>query len=225
MEKDRSTKLMVIIALLVGVVGLSIGFATFSTMITIKSSAKVTPSRDAFTTELSPDPDKPGGETPDPVPPETGPSDDDEVEATPGEIDNSDIHNPVIKNLHVTFTKPGQSATWTVYAHNSGQYLAYLKSITFNNVTGKSSPKICTGAAGTTDQLVQDACQGIQLSVKAGNDSAVTATKTNITNHTLVKGGSEPIVIKIEYLAGSAWADGDFDVSLGDVVLEYRTAD
>ena len=39
MERDRSGKVIAIVALLVGVVGLTIGFAAFSNTLTIQSSA------------------------------------------------------------------------------------------------------------------------------------------------------------------------------------------
>ena len=48
MEKDRSTKIIAIAALLIGIVGLSLGFAAFSNTLTISSSAEVTPDQSAF---------------------------------------------------------------------------------------------------------------------------------------------------------------------------------
>ena len=41
MEKDRRARVVAIAALLVGVVGLSLGFAAFTNTLTIKSSAEV----------------------------------------------------------------------------------------------------------------------------------------------------------------------------------------
>ena len=43
MEKDRSTRVIAIAALIVGVVGLTIGFAFTASQLTIKSSAEVNP--------------------------------------------------------------------------------------------------------------------------------------------------------------------------------------
>ena len=43
MEKDRGGRVIAIVALLVGVVGLTIGFAAFTNTLTIQSDASVTP--------------------------------------------------------------------------------------------------------------------------------------------------------------------------------------
>ena len=41
------------------------------------------------------------------------------------------------------------------YAYNTGELNSFLKSIVFENVTGKNATKVCTASAGTTDELVQ----------------------------------------------------------------------
>ena len=53
MEKDRGTKAIAIVALLIGVVGLSVGFAAMSSTLTIESSADVAPSENDFTVQFS----------------------------------------------------------------------------------------------------------------------------------------------------------------------------
>ena len=56
MEKNRSTQLIAIIALVVGIIGLSVGFASFSSVLSIKSSADVKPDKDSFTVVFSTEP-------------------------------------------------------------------------------------------------------------------------------------------------------------------------
>ena len=48
MEKNRTVQLVAILALVVGVIGLSIGFAAFSNTLKIQSGAEVTPSKDTL---------------------------------------------------------------------------------------------------------------------------------------------------------------------------------
>ena len=53
MEKDRGGKVIAIVALLVGVVGLTIGFAAFSNTLTIRSEAEYNPDASVFNVDFS----------------------------------------------------------------------------------------------------------------------------------------------------------------------------
>ena len=53
MERDRRARIIAIAALLLGVVGLSLGFAAFSNTLTIQSSAEVTVNSDVFNVDFS----------------------------------------------------------------------------------------------------------------------------------------------------------------------------
>ena len=53
MEKDRRARFVAIAALLVGVIGLSLGFAAFSNTLTIKSSAEVNVDSSKFNVDFS----------------------------------------------------------------------------------------------------------------------------------------------------------------------------
>ncbi|MBQ3511969.1 MAG: hypothetical protein IJA30_06735 [Bacilli bacterium] len=48
MEKERQIKLLSIIALVVAITGMTLGFAAFSTTLNISSSATVTPNSEDF---------------------------------------------------------------------------------------------------------------------------------------------------------------------------------
>lgn len=217
MEKKRNNKLMIVVILLACVVGLSVGFAAFSTILNIKSSARVTPSKEDFKPGLSGSED---GST-DPVPPDkTGEG----VDATDAVITEKD-GNTEISNLSATFKKPGQKVVYTFYMRNTSPYILYLKNITFKDANGSSAKKVCTGESGATNSLVQAACNDIVLSVKPGGSDPITETQENIVNHSIAKGETEPVVVTIEYLPGGNVADGNFSVQFGDVSIEYRTAD
>ena len=143
MEKDRSSKVIAVVALLVAVIGLSVGFASFSSTLTISSSANVTPNSDTFKVVFSSNGTILTTEAVIGDVTGTGAS------ATNATINNDT--NPTISGLAANFTEPGQKVVYTFYAHNSGEYDAFLKSVTYANVTGKSESKVCTAGSGTTE--------------------------------------------------------------------------
>ena len=218
MEKDRSSRIIAIVALMVGVVGLTIGFAAFSNNLTISSSASVSPDSSAFNVDFSSSSSSLATSAVTPVVTGEG------ATATNATIDNSTAGAPTITNLSATFSEPNQKAVYTFYARNEGEYIAYLKSISFAEVESGATKK-CTPGADTTASLVASACNGISLSVKVGNEEVTTTNVATITGHSLAKAASEPIVVTIEYADGSAVADGDFTVSFGDISLLYKSVD
>lgn len=217
MEKNRKMQVIYVMALVIGVVGLSIGFAAFSNVLKIRSSAEVTPDKNSFNVDFSSS--------------ATGVATEEIVAvATPASLiaSNAIIDNtsePTISNLKVTFTEPGQKAVYSFYAFNKGKLDAYLKSIMYNNVTGEVTDKVCTAGAGTTDALVKKACNGISVKIKVGTGTETSGSVASITNHSLLKSTSEAIVVTIEYQAGADRADGDFTVSFGDITLNYSSVD
>ena len=213
MEKNRTVQLVAILALVVGVVGLSIGFAAFSNTLKIQSSAEVTPSKDTLNVDFSSSDTAVETSKITPVTDPVG------VVATEATIDNTS--DPTIKNLSATFKEPGQKAVYSFYAYNAGELEAYLKSI----VAGANSTKVCTAKEGTTDALVQKACNGISVKVKVGSEAETNSGVANISNHSLVKKASEQVTVTLEYAAGSDRADGDFTVSFGDITLNYSSVD
>jgi len=219
MEKNRGFKALSIIALLIGLVGLTLGFAAFSNTLTIRSSADIKPVATTFNVDFS----SVSGtvETNDITPTKTPET----LVATDAKIDNS--AEPTITNLGVTFTAPGQSVIYEFYAHNVGEYPAYLNNITYSNVADGSTPKVCTAKEGTTASYVTSACEDIVVSVKVGNEAATTGSKTGIANHTLAKDTSETIVVTITYekKENQVLADGDFSVAFGDITLDYSSVD
>lgn len=217
MEKNRSSQIIAIIGLGIGIIGLSIGFAAFSNVLNIQSSANVKPDSSTMNVDFSSAEDK--VEIAEITPTATPNT----VTATNAVIDNSG--DPTISNLSATFTEPGQSVVYKFYAYNAGELNAYLKSIVLGNVTGQNATKICTSAEGTTDALVQKACEKISVKIKVGNELETSTGKASITAHDLAKGTSELITVTLEYEAGAERADGDFTVSFGDISLNYSSAD
>ncbi len=213
MDEIKTYRVVAVIALFLGVIGITIGYAAFSNTLSIMSSAEVHPSADNFNVDFS---SSNSSVVANPITPTlsetvTG------FTATNATIDNTS--DPQISNLHATFTEPGQTVTYEFYTYNAGLYIAYLNSINF---TGS---KTCTAATGTTQALVDDACAGITLEVEVGSESATNATVASISGHSLAVGAAEQVTVTIAYEAGSDIADGDFTVALPTITLVYGSAD
>lgn len=217
MEKNRTVQLIAILALVVGVIGLSIGFAAFSNTLKIKSSATVAPDKDTLNVDFSSSPTEVEANEITAVSNPVG------LITTKATIDNTS--DPVIKNLSATFTQPGQKATYSFYAYNAGQLQAYLKSIIYANVPDNTTNKVCTAKEGTTDALVQKACNGISVKVKVGSEAETNSSVASISNHALTKGQAEPVTVTLEYAQDADRADGDFTVAFGDITLNYSSVD
>ena len=230
MKKRRNNiQVMTIAILLVAVVGLSIGFAAFSNILTISSSATVTPNASTFNVDFSSSFDEvvagnlPPYEIYD-VAVNGGNEGEDAI------IDNSG--NPTVKNIKVKLISPGQYVTYKFYAFNIGEYDAYLDSVNFLNALGENTHKVCTAKDGTSQKLVDEACKDVVMTINV-NGTKYENTTENISGFLLRKQNKHEIEIKIEYLERydddlgdltNILADGDFEVSFGDISLTYTTA-
>ena len=135
-----------------------------------------------------------------------------------------------ISNLDAHFTAPGQSITYLFYARNIGKYSAYLKTVEFKNTENRSQYKICTANRGTSQELVDNACDKINISIKVRNSLYLNNTRYskiyNISEHILAVDNSELIEVIISYDGDSTdTADGPFYVTFGDIVLTYKMID
>ena len=217
MVENKGYKAMAIIALVIGVIGVTLGYAAFESTLTIESTAEVTPDSSNFNVDFSTTNASVQAGT---VTPTLTPNN-----VTGFTADNATINNtndPEITGLHATFTEPGQKATYEFYSYNAGLYVAYLNSIVF------SGNKTCSATGTTTQSLVDAACPGITLTVTVGSSPVAGPTTTSIANisgHSLGIGAAEPVTVEIEYVSGSAIADGDFEVTFPDIVLTYASAD
>ncbi len=217
MEKNRNAQVIAIVALVVAVLGLSVGFASFSNVLNIQASANVKPDSSTLNVDFSSSIDS---VTVAEITPTATPS---SIVTTNATIDNS--ADPTISNLSATFTEPGQSVVYKFYAYNAGELNAYLKSIVYANAAGSNATKVCTAKEGTTDALVQKACENILVKVKVGNELETATGKASITGHSLAKKTGEMITVTLEYAAGAERTDGDFSVAFGNITLNYSSAD
>lgn len=215
MDRDRSTKVIAIVALCVAIFGLSVGFAAFSNDLTIKSEATVKPNASDFDVNFS---SSDTSETDGTVTATSTAG----VTAQDATINNATA--PTISGIKVEFTEPGQSAKYSFFAHNAGKYNAFLNNVTFKNAKDANANIACVAAEGTNANMVASACQGISIKVKVGTTTFAEPTPT-ITSHELLIDQYEPVEVTIEYKTGAARADGDFQVNIGDIVLTYGSVD
>ena len=215
MERQRKTKVMFMLALMLVIVGMSLGFAAFSATLNISSSASVTPDSGSFYLGFYPS---------------TTPMLDDALIAptTSGGATGSSVTlssgSTTISGLTANFTEPGQTITYNFYVGNESEYDAYLRGIEFLNVNGASSNKVCTAGNGATISLVESACNAISMTVNV-NGTTATSTDTAISVNSVPKGVYVPVTITLTYASDGARADGPFNVSFGGVELDFSTVD
>lgn len=212
-------KEIALVALLVAIVGMSIGFAAFSTTLNISSSASVSPSSNSFKIVLC----------------------DNNVlnycddylseyvlsgKEFNGARDIDGFVSEKYAGFKVAFTSNNQSVTYGFYAQNVGEYDAYLSSIYFEPLSDGSYKRCSastTDETKATDSLVQSACNGIKEKIII--DGSTYNIGDNISGHKLTKGESEYIQVVIEYEDGAQLADGPFNVEFGNLRVDYSTVD
>ena len=233
MEKDRGTKIIAVAALVVAVVGVSLGFAAFANDLTITPTAEVTPLNTLkvlFSSSSSSQTPTAGNVASEVISGQLSETYSG-FSATSASISNATVTAPTLTNLKATFVRPGESVTYTLYIHNDSTYDAQLTAIAFGN-------KTCTAKTGTNQTLVDAACNEIDISVTVGGETGepTAATKTQntsqsatVSGHVLGTGEYETVKVTLSYAdlssgAGNTDLNGDFDVTFGDVTLTYSSA-
>ena len=217
MEKTRQIKILSIVALVVAIAGMTLGFAAFSTTLSISSSATVTPNSEDFKVVML------GSET-----------DLSDTTATPKVYYGATAEESLFNNynggssvsLKANFTNPGQYVMYKAYIHNLGEYYAYFDKIIFENVEGTSEKKKCTPVAGggATLELVEQACESIKIIVVSQGNIEI-SDSFNLTGIGIPKGEVGYGHFKIIYEEGGVRVDGPFTVEFGDVKIIYSTID
>lgn len=222
-SKDRTYQVIAIVALVIGVCALTVGFAAFVQNLTINSSAEVKPASSVLDVVFSTSNTAvaPGSITP----------------TTSGNTGvqggTATLTNTTITGVAATFTEPGQKVTYEFNVYNNSAFTAYLTGVTFDNVSGQSAEKYCAPKTAETNPnpatVYTDACNGIVLRLYVGNTySLVNGATTDVAGATindttgLATKTGYPAKVEIEY-TGTATADGDFTVSFGDIHLSYSS--
>ena len=205
-NKDKITKYIAIIALLIAVLSISFGFAAYTRAISISAISDVTtkgPVYNGGVLSTSKDEINTGRV---------------EAKTTGGVVaEQAILTKDTISNISVHFTAPGQSATYDFYGYNDSEINAYLNSVVFGS-------KVCKALDGDNTQLVNDACNSIKMYIKIGS-KIFYGTEINIKEHLIDPKESEEIEVKIEYIEDGVESDKSFKVDFGTAVLTYDTVD
>ena len=210
MEKNNS-KIVAIVALVVAVVALSVGFATYSQTLTINSSAVIEPTN-TFSENVKYRASSASCTT--------------NGSATVNTT-NMSLTDTAWSGVVSTLKAPGDYVECTATVENLSTYLAYLKEI------NTASAITCTAnAAGTNTNAATNAatvCSGVTLDITAGSDTAQAtssaAASNTSTSSTITAGtGTQTVTFKVTYASGTATADGDITISVPQINLRYATA-
>lgn len=219
MKREKTNRALAITALIVGIIALTVGFATFSGTLQIENYYDESSNNATFAVTLSSNPNK---VVVDNISPTTTGG------AVGGEATIDNTSDLVIKNLHAAFTEAGQTVTYKFYARNTGEYKAYLNNIIFQNFSKDANNKYCyvvkEGKVAPSDQTIKNVCDSISISVKAGDDEATISSIYSIDNHVIETGTYEEIVVTIAY-NGKVNSSSQFGVEFGDIVLNYNSID
>lgn len=235
MERDRKVKMLSIIALVLAITGMSLGFAAFSATLNISSSATVTPNDDDFSIEFL-GTDQNGEFT---SSTSIYPMLEDGATGSVATLTNGET--ATISNMKVSFTEPGQSVTYAYMNLNTGVYNTYFKSYKLNLLSGMSDVIECVPATNSevTEELMNNACEDIDIrfQILSSNDNSLidgyiresyksygTSAVSFGSNLILTPDDYYTTLITIEYAGNGNRADGDFEVKIADIIAEYGTA-
>lgn len=237
MEKNNGGKIIAVVALVVAVASLSLGFAAFSSYLKIDTAANVTAGTGNWNVGFS--------------------TDDTNVEdvSTPGTVSANESGNPgelnvtkytIAQKTNATLsTTAGSSVSYNLSVINKGKINAYLDSVTF-----ASEPITCTNATGSSETLVSgEGVTGAGMTTSGGNTSTIsntdcakmfqvslslggtayTSTPASVTANTITPGNSTPVILTVSYkndAAANAVAgtlDGDIVVNIGSISVVYTS--
>ena len=238
MEKDRRIKILSIVALVLAITGMSLGFAAFSSTLTISSSATVTPNSDEFIIKVyglkesmtyeqlanidaSSVSDTMGMGY---VYNSTGST------FTPATIIN-DKSSIDIRDISVNFNGDKYAnIEYYFFIRNEGQYNATIPFSQFEQYFDKTYEKKCTAEAETNQELTTEVCDNISLFISLGglqeNILRTTNDKSTIdfaSGYTLEPNEILFLCIGIGYKT-SVLPDGNMSIEFGDINLDFTTA-
>lgn len=217
MEKDRSSKVIAIVALLVAVVGLSLGFAAFSQTLTITPEASVKRDSSKFKVEFSNEAET---TTTGSV---TGVVEEDDPENATG--GTATINELSVTNANAKFSKDGQTITYTWYVRNTGSIDAYLRGVTFTN-TSASCEASGEGSDDANDALIEEACKHIKAEITVHGETFSNSQDSGFTDSTKYKiaaGTNTTIKLVITAETGATLTDSDYKATFGTITLDYKS--
>lgn len=204
-------KTLAILAAIIAVVGLGIGFAAFTRTLTINGNVTVNPNGSlgiAWSTTATDHTCSCTASTESSRPTGT---------AAPT-CNKGTASDTVITNPTANLTYPGDSCTYTYKAKNSAQYIAYLKSIT-------TSGKTCSAASG----LGADACGNVHFTwtcVGGTVSDTSTSSGTISASNSVAKSGTANCTLVINWAVTDpiVLPDSAVTVTIAHITNNFSTA-
>ena len=198
MEKERGAKVIAIVALLIAVVGLTVGYAAYSSTLTINGTATVDPASwkvnfgyKTGTTSLT-------GTTTGHATETTAPT----------------LADTTISGFDVTLKAPGDSVTYNFLIKNSGTLNARLANFTMGTLT------CAPNASGSISQEdATELCGELKYTLTYADDSTIT------TGTPLNSNDSKELKLKLEWPSASTLSvSDDVKVTIGTTTFLYQQA-
>lgn len=201
MEKDRTYRTVSVIALIVAVVALSIGYAAFTASLNITATAKVEPTN-TFTDNIKFNEDAAVGDN-----------------STDGlNIEPGDASGDVWENIEASLTKPGDKAEVTATILNDSDFTAYLYQLTESEGTFKVEVDLGNtdwydvenqekGTDLTADQLKQLIKCTVKIDDTTVYDSSTDSSTYTANSLSIEAGDSATATVTFEYVDPSTLTD------------------
>lgn len=200
MEKERGAKVIAIVALLIAVVGLTVGYAAYSSTLTINGTANVDPASWKVNFGYK-----------------TGDSLTGTINGHATENTAPTLADTTISGFDVTLKAPGDSVTYNFLIKNSGTLNARLANFTMGTLTcapnegSKISPEDATKLCGELKYTLTYA--------GAGGSTITTGDILNPNN-------SKELELKLEWPSASTLSvSDDVKVTIGTTTFVYEQAE
>lgn len=234
MKKERRSKILTIVALALTLVALTLGFAAFSTSLSISSNATVSPNESDFKITIYGMKDEASANqfqetgtftnehlsSTTSVPPTPA---SEAMSSTTALIDNS---THTISNISVTLVEPATEQPYYFIIKNEGEYDAYLD-LSDYEIEESSYILInegtCIAGPETTEELMNAACPYV-VNIIVVEDSSNTPARTGEKIIEIPKGDYIRLGFGIGYMETENRVDGPFTVSFQDIKLDFSTA-
>lgn len=199
MEKERGAKIIAIVALLIAVVGLTVGYAAYSSTLTIKGTATVDPASWKVKFDY-----KTGSSL-------TGKTNGHAVENTAPTLADT-----TISGFDVTLKAPGDSVTYNFLIKNSGTLNARLANFTMGTLT--CAPK---EGSNISQEDATKLCGELTYTLTYAGAGGSTITTGEILN----PNNSKELELKLEWPSASTLSvSDDVKVTIGTTTFLYEQA-
>lgn len=197
MEKERGAKVIAIVALLIAVVGLTVGYAAYSSTLTINGTANVDPASWKVNFGYK-----------------TGDSLTGTIKGHATETTAPTLADTTISGFDVTLKAPGDSVTYNFLIKNSGTLNAKLANFTMGTLT------CAPNASGSISQeAATKLCGELKYTLTYADGSTIT------TDTPLDAGDSKELVLKLEWPSASTLSvSDDVKVTIGTTTFVYQQA-